>query len=40
MMQRVWAINELVQFQGGDVPLFRARCDRRESATDGEIRDP
>ena len=21
-MQRVWAINELVQFQGGDVPLF------------------
>jgi hypothetical protein len=22
-MQRVWAINELVQFQSSDVPLFR-----------------
>jgi hypothetical protein len=39
-MQRVWAINELVQFQQSDVPLFpspRARSARR---ADGEIPDP
>jgi phosphatidylserine/phosphatidylglycerophosphate/cardiolipin synthase-like enzyme len=39
-MQRVWAINELVQFQRARCRCFRRRAARSGRRADGEIPDP